>query len=145
MSEYEVNEMPNDAISAVKFAPKSSQYLLASSWDAHVRLYDIESNALKVAYKHASAVLDCCFMDAGRAFSGCLDGKLKSFDLHSQRETQVGAHNDAIRCVHFCAALNLVITGSWDKSIKLWDVRTPSCVGTYEQPDKVCVEQPALK
>ena len=76
-------------------------------------------------------------MDGGRAFSAGLDGKLKSFDFQSQRETLVGAHQDAIRCVNYSPSLNLVVTGSWDKSIKLWDVRTPCCVGTYEQPDKV--------
>lgn len=100
-------------------------------------MYDIESNAIKTSYKHSKAVLDCCFMDIGRAFSGGLDGQLKSFDFQSQRETVIGSHNDTIKCVHFCTALNLIVTGSWDYSIKLWDVRSPSCVGTYEQPDKV--------
>lgn len=138
MSEYEVNDSPTDAISSVRFSPKNSQYLLASSWDSHVRLYDIESNTLKVSYKHEKPVLDCCFMDSGRAFSVGLDGKLKLFDFQSQRDTTIGSHRDAIRCVQYCPGLNLAITGSWDETIKLWDVRTPgSCVGTYEQPGKV--------
>ena len=49
----------------------------------------------------------------------------------------MGTHNEAIRCVHYCPSVNLVITGSWDKFIKLWDPRIPTCVSSYEQPDKV--------
>lgn len=37
MAEYNLKETPTDAISSVKFSPKSSQYLLVSSWDSHVR------------------------------------------------------------------------------------------------------------
>jgi cell cycle arrest protein BUB3 len=49
----------------------------------------------------------------------------------------LGTHNEAIRCVHYSPLVNLIITGSWDKLVKLWDPRSPNCVGTYEQPDKV--------
>ena len=48
---------------------------------------------------------------------------LKSFDFTAQKETIVGMHNDAIRCVHYCPDVNLVITGGWDNLIKLWDPR----------------------
>ena len=29
------------------------------------------------------------------------------------------------------------LVGSWDSSVKLWDPRSGSCVGTYQQPDRV--------
>lgn len=103
-----------------------------------LRLYDIEQNKLKHEYSHQKAVLDCCFTDVYHCFSGDLSGQLKCYDLHAQKEIIFGSgHSDAIKCVHYCPSVNLIITGSWDRQIKLWDTRSPNCVGSYEQPDKV--------
>lgn len=137
MSEFQIDDAPTDATSSLKFAPNNSQFLLASSWDDQVRLYDVDNNKLKASYNHHLAVLDCCFTDMSHSFSGGLDKTLKMYDWQAQKETIVGTHMDAIKCVHYCQAVNLIITGSWDKTIKLWDPRVPTCVGSYEQPDKV--------
>jgi cell cycle arrest protein BUB3 len=137
MSEVKINEPPSDAISSVRFSTTSSQYLLVSSWDASVRLYDIEANKLRHMYNHSRAVLDCYYKDMNQSFSGGLDMTLKFYDFTSQKETILGTHEQAIKCVHYCQSLNLIITGSWDKYVKLWDPRAPRCVGAYEQPDKV--------
>jgi hypothetical protein len=37
MSEFQLDSTPSDGVSSVKFAPKSSQYLAATSWDKTVR------------------------------------------------------------------------------------------------------------
>ena len=31
----------------------------------------------------------------------------------------------------------IIITGSWDKTVRTWDPRQPQPTGTYSQPDKV--------
>lgn len=137
MSEYQLDKPPTDSISAVKFSFKSSQHLLVSSWDACVRLYDIETRKLEASYEHSHAVLDCCLTDPNHAFSGGLDKTLKTYDFVAQKESMLGIHNEAIRCVHYAPETNLIITGSWDKTVKLWDPRSFKCVGTYEQAGKV--------
>lgn len=60
-TEYKLKSPPEDAISAVKFGPHSNQFLLVSSWDGTVRLYDVGVNSLRHKYSHESPVLDCCF------------------------------------------------------------------------------------
>ncbi|RVE40721.1 hypothetical protein evm_014627 [Chilo suppressalis] len=47
-TEFKLKSLPEDAISSVKFAPKSSQFLLVSSWDCSVRLYDVLSNSERI-------------------------------------------------------------------------------------------------
>ena len=60
-NEYQLNSPPSDGITAVKFSPTSSQFLLVSSWDSTVRLYDAQANTQRMRYSHAGPVLDCCF------------------------------------------------------------------------------------
>lgn len=131
---------PEDAISAVKFGPQGNQFLLASSWDGLLRLYDTTTQNLKQKYPHESPILDCCFSDPAHAFSGGLDRTLKSFDLNTASESVVGSHNHAIRCIELNTEVNGILTGSWDHNLKLWDPRvraSGACCGTYNQGDKV--------
>jgi cell cycle arrest protein BUB3 len=47
-------------------------------------------------------------------------------------------HAQPIRCVEYHSGTGMVMTGSWDNSVKLWDIRSHNqCVGTYEQPGRV--------
>ena len=52
-------------------------------------------------------------------------------------ETKVGTHEDSIKCVEYCPDVNVVVTGSWDSNVKLWDPRTPNCTGSFAQPERV--------
>ena len=55
----------------------------------------------------------------------------------SHTETKLGAHNQAIRCIQGNPVHNMVLTGSWDSTVKLWDPRDPQGVTTLHVPDKV--------
>ena len=52
-------------------------------------------------------------------------------------ENLVGTHDAPIRCVEYCPEVNVMVTGSWDQTVKLWDPRTPCNAGTLSQPEKV--------
>lgn len=60
-SEFRLKNPPEDAISSVKFGPSSSQFLLVSSWDCCVRLYDVQANSMRTKYTHNHPVLDVSF------------------------------------------------------------------------------------
>uniref|UniRef100_A0A8C4DUF6 BUB3 mitotic checkpoint protein n=1 Tax=Dicentrarchus labrax TaxID=13489 RepID=A0A8C4DUF6_DICLA len=114
-NEYKLNQGPEDSISAVKFSSSTTQFLLVSSWDCTVRLYDVASNTMRMKYQHTAPVLDCAFYV----------------------DTIVGTHDAPIRCVEYCPEVNVMVTGSWDRSVRLWDPRTPCNAGTFTQPEKV--------
>lgn len=92
---------------------------------------------MRMKYNHSAPVLDCCFQDAVHAFSGGLDNTLKLYDFNTNSETVVGMHDAPVRCVEYAADVNIIVTGSWDQTVKLWDPRAPCCAGTFAQPHKV--------
>lgn len=53
--------------------------------------------------------------------------------------TQVAAHDQPIRCVKSFThnGTPMLVTGSWDKSIKYWDLRTPNPVATVDAGERV--------
>ncbi|XP_046844256.1 mitotic checkpoint protein BUB3-like [Xenia sp. Carnegie-2017] len=136
-NEFTIDSPPLDTISSVNFSPKSANFLLVSSWDDSVRLYDVVGNKQRLTYNHKGPVLDCCFSDGVHCFSGGLDCALKTYDFNASAEQELGRHEAAIKCVEFCNQMGVVVTGSWDKTVKLWDPRQPQPTGTYSQPDKV--------
>uniref|UniRef100_A0A3P8WJ37 Mitotic checkpoint protein BUB3 n=1 Tax=Cynoglossus semilaevis TaxID=244447 RepID=A0A3P8WJ37_CYNSE len=136
-NEYKLNQGPEDSISAVKFSPSAAQFLLVSSWDCTVRLFDVGGNTMRMKYQHTAPVLDCAFYDPAHSWSGGLDAQLKTHDLNTDQDTIVGTHDAPIRCVEYCPEVNVMVTGSWDRSVRLWDPRTPCNAGTFTQPEKV--------
>lgn len=137
-TEYKLKTPPQDGITNVTFSPASSNLLLASSWDKTVRLYDISSNVQLIAFSHAMPVLDCSFKDQAHVLSGGLDNTVKVFDLNTRQERIVGIHEQAVKCVRYSEENKVIVTGSWDNSVKVWDDRAAiPCAGTFTQPDKV--------
>lgn len=60
-TEVKLENNPKDTISAVKFLPKTNNFLAASSWDCHLRLYDVNTNVIKADYAHDTPILDFAF------------------------------------------------------------------------------------
>ncbi|XP_016989081.1 mitotic checkpoint protein BUB3 [Drosophila rhopaloa] len=131
--EFKLNNPPEDLISAVKFGPKSNQYMAASSWDGTLRFYDVAANQMRQKFLQDAPILDCAFMDIVHVVSGSLDNQLRLFDVNTQAESVVGGHEEPIRCVEHAEYVNGILTGGWDKNVKLWDMREKRCVGTFEQ------------
>lgn len=118
-----IPDAPSDCISRVRFAPAPNlRHLLVTSWDAQLRLYDASAYKLLAMHKKGGPLLDCTFADTC-AISVGLDKRVSSYDYAAQQEFCLGQHDDAIRCVEFDPNLRQIVTGSWDRTIRLWDVR----------------------
>lgn len=141
-NEVAIAEPPTDGVTAVRWgASSSAPRLLVSSWDATVRLYDTVDFRSRAVLPQPGPVLDCDFVgESDHAASGALDGRVRLHGLGSGGEALLGQHGGAVCCVRHCAAAgaSCLVTGSWDKTVKLWDVRTPEpCAATFELPEKV--------
>lgn len=39
----------------------------------------------------------------------------------------------------FLFTLGLLVSGSWDQQVKVWDPRQKKCLGTYDQTERVSI------
>ena len=92
----------------------------------------------KAMKSHEGPALDCCWSDDNtKIFSVGADKKGMLWDLASDQFNQVAAHDQPITCCGYVKAANYecVVTGSLDKTIKLWDMRQPNPAKVFNVPE----------
>ncbi|KAK9237082.1 WD40-repeat-containing domain protein [Lipomyces kononenkoae] len=140
--QYQLHNAPLDIISSVRFNPSEryNSFLLASSWDATLSLYDasVENGKLLTRADGVAPLLDCCWHADGRsAFIGGLEGRVRMVDLESGQCDALGDHGEAVKSVLFHKQSGLVVSGSWDRTVQLHDCRSGDRVNISPQPHKV--------
>ena len=136
-SETYLKDIPSDGISSVKFA-QTSDNLLVSAWDNSLSLYDGYTTGLKFRYVSKAAILSADFTESeSGAYFGGLEQKVKKFDFNKEIEIDIGHHDEGIRCVEYDPYSKCLYTGSWDKTLKIWDERTGAKEIIRELSDKV--------
>ncbi|KAI9319224.1 WD40-repeat-containing domain protein [Dichotomocladium elegans] len=137
--DFEVVSPPTDGISAMDFSSQAD-YLAISSWDNQVRIYEVQSNGStvpKASYSHEGPVLDVCWSkDGNRIISGGADKAGRMYDVTTGQTIQVAQHAEPIKCVKFLDQQQVLATGSWDKTVKYWDLRQPNPIATVQLPER---------
>ncbi|MCJ1260030.1 RNA export factor gle2 [Lignoscripta atroalba] len=141
-----LNTPPEDSISDLSFSSQS-EHLAVASWDKKVRIYEIATNGQsegKALFEHEAPVLSCCWSkDGTKVVGGGADKAARMLDLQSGSTTaqQVAAHDQPIRCVRFVdvpgSAGPVLVTGSWDKTVKYWDLRQSTPVASIDCQERV--------
>ncbi|XP_019711007.1 mitotic checkpoint protein BUB3.3 isoform X2 [Elaeis guineensis] len=111
----ELGEPIGDAISRIRFAPRSNN-LLISSWDSVLRLYDVDGSERRLEAPSEAALLDCCFQDEKSALSAGSDGCIRRYNLCSGAQDVVGKHDDSAICIEYSEETGL------DKTLMFWDM-----------------------
>ncbi|XP_064535939.1 protein Rae1 [Drosophila montana] len=129
--DFEVCFPPGDSISALEFSPAPRNMLCAGSWDQTVRTWHVEMNGTTTPNgfcKVNSPVLDVSWSDdSNKVYLSTAGREVHQWDLQSNQLTQIGAHDAGVRSCHWIKAPNYacLMTGSWDKTLKFWDIRSP--------------------
>ncbi|KXT11356.1 hypothetical protein AC579_9457 [Pseudocercospora musae] len=137
--DVQVGNPPEDSISDLKFGPQPSgnnDFLSVASWDKKVRIYQVDKQGNTNPFamiEHEGPVLNTCWSpDGTKVFSAGTDKLVKVLDLgagHTQpnQAVTVAGHDQPIRCVETFNhnGTPMLVTGSWDKTIKYWDTRQP--------------------
>ncbi|KAI1775040.1 mitotic checkpoint protein BUB3 [Hypoxylon cercidicola] len=126
VTQFELAQPPNDAISALAFAPDSPSRLLAASWDKNVYLYDTLQGSggdgahgtLVRTFEHRAPVMDVCFgADGGEAFTAGMDWQVRRVDLATGEQTTLSKHAAPVRRVVYSREHSLLISASWDGTL----------------------------
>eukprot|EP01068_Selenidium_serpulae_P016380 Selendium_serpulae@DN6290_c0_g1_i2.p2 len=151
---HELPNCPNDTISCLSWAPNLNQglqLLAASSWDGTLRVWEVhrkqtptlgQSNVgqqiesqIKAGFQNPVPTLACALSKDGVLFSGGCEKVLKAHNIPQNVTQTVGTHNEPISKVFHDN--NLAITGSWDRSIRFWDLRQQTPALTLNLTNKV--------
>ncbi|KAI0910297.1 WD40-repeat-containing domain protein [Ustulina deusta] len=119
-----------DTIQSLSWSP-AANHMAAASWDGKVRIYDVSSagSARGVAALTAEAPVFSCHwaQDGNSIVAGGADKKIHIMDVSTAQQQVVGSHDAPVRGVRFADVVGttgqMVVSGSWDRTIKFWDIR----------------------
>lgn len=138
--DVEVPSPPSDGISSLSFSP-AANLMVATSWSGQTLCWDVQANGQaipKAAITLDKPVLCSSWSNDGSAvFVGGCDNGVKMWNLATNQQQQVAAHAAPVRHAVFLQSLNMLVTGSWDKTLKYWDLRTPNPVHTQQLSERV--------
>jgi len=129
----EIKSPPKESITRVRFAPKpDDEHVLASSWDGKVHVYNVQGDvdslltSLDSRDNESFPVLDATFTRSkAQLIATGLSKHLSIWDVNTGAEKKIGtsAWEQPVSCVEFHAGTNAAFCGSWDSTVKTFDVR----------------------
>ena len=118
----EVTELPSDGITKVLFH-SNDEMMIATSWDSSVSFYNSNSLALSSRLSLNAALLDCAVTGEDSIVVGGLDRHVTHVNIGRGEHKTLGDHDDAVRCLRYSNRLGLIVSGSWDRTVRTWDYR----------------------
>eukprot|EP00924_Labyrinthula_sp_SR-Ha-C_P011005 maker-scaffold_33-snap-gene-2.6-mRNA-1 protein AED:0.00 eAED:0.00 QI:10/1/1/1/1/1/2/32/327 len=140
-TQYTVGINFTDSISSLCFSALSPKLLSISSWSKKTFLYNTETNSLLSQITNRAPIL-CSTFSEEKLFSANLDGTVSEFDLQTSTLTAENIlaenpHNLGVSSISYNHQSKLLITGSWDKSMRYYDIRQQSCIATVTLDSKI--------
>ncbi|KAG5189817.1 WD40-repeat-containing domain protein [Tribonema minus] len=146
-ADYSLPSPPSDGISSLSFHISGSA-MVAGSWDQKVRCWTVQRTAISAPpvatpmaeIAHNGPVLCTSFHHtSSTAFSGGADNVVKAWDLQGagHPSMDIGKHDAPVRKMAWIPSMSLLATGSWDKTIRFWDMKQPNPVHTMTLSERV--------
>eukprot|EP00798_Chlamydomonas_sp_ICE-L_P013802 gene13802-19716_t len=119
----------SDGISSLAFSP-TANFLVATCWNNSVYCYEIgQQGAVPKAQNkdHTHPVLCSAWnQDGSQVFTGGCDKTVRLWNLATQQSQQVAQCDAPVSHCAFSQSMNMLITGSYDKTLRFCDCRSPT-------------------
>ncbi|KAK7848185.1 protein rae1 [Quercus suber] len=121
--------------------PKAN-YLVATSWDNQMLGDNADHGAglgstPKASMYHDQLVLCSTWKHDGMTeFSRGCDKQVKMWPLSGNQPVTVAMHDGAVKDIAWIPEMNLLVTGSWDKTLRYWDTRQSNLMHTQQLSDR---------
>ncbi|EDW37452.1 GL26269 [Drosophila persimilis] len=142
---FPVVEPPSDSVSALEFTPKTAPFngLCAASWDQTVRVWEVDSSSKtatpKSLQKMSAPLPDASWNgDGNRIYASDCTGRVFEWNLDANHVSQRKCHTAGVRACRWLwtPKTPLLMTASWDKTVKFWDTRAPQSVVSINLPER---------
>lgn len=135
---YTLNNGHTDGISSLTFHPRKMNILLSTSWDKSFKVYNVLTNDVICEWSDQAALLTGALHDQEHVcYVGGLTGNLIKYDFTRQIEEKIGSHEKAIKTLKYLPGKQIAITGSWDQTCSIWDVRSGALAQKLPCPERV--------
>jgi mRNA export factor len=134
---------PPDTVTQLAWAP-NSQWLAASSWANQLRLWEMKDGMMNIprfVFRMTVPVLSCTWPSAEGIAFGLLDGTVAGLPLSTCQSTVLYKHASAVSCMTTLVDHNTIVSGSWDHTVKLYDIRSNKTVkDTFLSDEVFCLD-----
>ncbi|CAN4106227.1 unnamed protein product [Withania somnifera] len=116
---------------------KVADYIQPNKW----RISCVHTQILEMSSNHSGAVTSLTYYN-GELYSGHTDGSIKAWDIKGHEATllrDVREHKKAVTCFSISKSGNCLLSGSADKTIKIWQMleRKLECIETILTKDSI--------
>lgn len=119
------------AVLALQYS-HNDEWLLSGDQDGAIKYWQPNFNNVNIIQGHSDAIRDIAFSPNDSKYLTCSDDltlKIWNFNNGMEERTLTGHHWD-VKCADWHPSLGLIVSGSKDNLLKLWDPRVATAIST---------------